>query len=144
MFSCEYWEIFKNNFFMEYLWWLLLSSLLTHYGPVLLFCTPWKHQKTLRFFSNYFKESLSTNTLSQVFISWIALPNIMRTIFLATWMVNPLVSDCPFSDVFRGYRKATLGCNGLSYFWECYPNMHIPPLVEYAVNVLVLSLFTRY
>ena len=40
---------------------------LTHYRPVLLFYTPWKYQKTVRFF-----------------------------------------------DVFRGYRKATLGCNGLS------------------------------
>ena len=39
---------------------------LTHYSPVLLFYTPWKHQKTFR-----------------------------------------------FSDVFRGYKKVTLGCNGL-------------------------------
>ena len=39
---------------------------LTHHSPVLLFCTPWKHQKTFRFY------------------------------------------------VFRRYRKATLGCNGLN------------------------------
>ena len=39
---------------------------LTHYCPVLVFYTPWKHQKTFR-----------------------------------------------FSDVFRGYRKATPSCNGL-------------------------------
>ena len=24
VFSCEYWEIFKNTFFVEHLWWLLL------------------------------------------------------------------------------------------------------------------------
>ena len=42
---------------------------LIHYCPVLLFYTPWKHQKIFR-----------------------------------------------FSDVFRGYRKATLGCNGLKQF----------------------------
>ena len=40
---------------------------LTHYSPVLLFYTPWKHQKTFR-----------------------------------------------FPDVFRGYTKATPGCNGLN------------------------------
>ena len=40
---------------------------LTHYSPMLLFYTPWKHRKTKR-----------------------------------------------FSDVFRGYRKATPGCNGLN------------------------------
>ena len=45
---------------------------LTHYSPVLLFYTPWKHQKIFR-----------------------------------------------FSDVFRGYRKAMPGCNGLiSQFWN--------------------------
>ena len=42
---------------------------LTHYSPVLLFYTPWKHQKTFR-----------------------------------------------FSDVFRGCRKATAGCNSLTHF----------------------------
>ena len=45
---------------------LLLKTTLPHYSPVLLFYTPWKHQKTFR-----------------------------------------------FSNVFRGYRKATPGCNGL-------------------------------
>ena len=45
------------------------QTYLTHYSPVLLFYTPWKHQKTFR-----------------------------------------------FSDVFRGYIKATLGCNGLIKF----------------------------
>ena len=43
--------------------------ILTHYSPVLLFYTPWKHQKTFR-----------------------------------------------FSGVFRGYRKATPVCYGLSEF----------------------------
>ena len=46
---------------------------LTDYSPVLLFGTPWKHQKTFR-----------------------------------------------FSDVFRGYRKATSGCNGLSELMNFY------------------------
>ena len=27
VFSCEFWEIFKNTFFIEYLWWLLLTVL---------------------------------------------------------------------------------------------------------------------
>ena len=45
---------------------LIIPNVLTHYSPVLLFNTPWKHQKTFR-----------------------------------------------FSDVFRGYRKVTPGCNGL-------------------------------
>ena len=53
--------IFEQNFE-----WFLEKFLLTHYSPVLLFFTPWIHQKTFR-----------------------------------------------FSDVFRGYRKATPGCNGL-------------------------------
>ena len=26
MFSCEFSEIFKNNFFIEHLWWLLLTQ----------------------------------------------------------------------------------------------------------------------
>ena len=43
-------------------------SILTHYIPVLLIYTPWKHQKTFK-----------------------------------------------FSDVFRGYRKATPDCNGLIF-----------------------------
>ena len=42
------------------------TGVLTHYSPVLVFYTPWKHQKIFR-----------------------------------------------FSDIFRGYRKATPGCNGL-------------------------------
>ena len=46
---------------------------LTNFSPVLLFCTPWKHQKTFR-----------------------------------------------FSDVFRGYRKATLACNGLRKYSEMF------------------------
>ena len=25
LFSCEFWEIFKNTFFTEHLWWLLLK-----------------------------------------------------------------------------------------------------------------------
>ena len=52
---------------------LLLSESisLTNYSPVLLFYTPWKHQKTFR-----------------------------------------------FSDVFRVYRKATPGCNGLNSSWN--------------------------
>ena len=53
--------IFEQNFK-----WFLEKSLLTHYSLVLLFFTPWIHQKTFR-----------------------------------------------FPDVFRGYRKATPGCNGL-------------------------------
>ena len=48
---------------------LVTYALLTHYSQVLLFDTPWKHQKNFR-----------------------------------------------FSDVFRGYRKATPGCNRLRWF----------------------------
>ena len=95
---CEFCEIFKNICFLEHLQrlgseditivflkWIfaLISTLifffthyrLTHYNPVLLFYTPWKHQKTFR-----------------------------------------------FSDVYRGYRKATLGCNGIKLSWFCQKN----------------------
>ena len=51
---------------------------LTHFSPVLLFYTPWKHQKTFRFF-----------------------------------------------DVFRGNRKVTPGCNGLSCNLQTLAN-HFP------------------
>ena len=60
---------------------LQTQSTLTHYSPVLLFYTPWKHQKTFR-----------------------------------------------FSDVFRGYRKATPGCNGLNNIWaKHWTPTHVPP-----------------
>ena len=63
--------IFEQNFE-----WFLEKFLLTHYSPVLLFFTPWIHQKTFR-----------------------------------------------FSDVFRGYRKATPGCNGLIGSSFCWANI---------------------
>ena len=58
--------IFYNRFSQSW-------SSLTHYSPVLLFYTPWKHQKTFK-----------------------------------------------FSDVFRGYRIATPGCNRLRrlFIWK--------------------------
>ena len=62
----------------------LLKLHLTHYSPVLLFCTSWEHQKTFR-----------------------------------------------FSNVCRGYRKATPGCNG----WT----MHVILWVFRASDLLISS-----
>ena len=78
---------------------------LTHYSPMLLFYTPWKHKKTFR-----------------------------------------------FSDVFRGYIKATTGCNGLIFTsslgdygtygkWK-YPNC-IKHVLFFFIRILVKqTLFT--
>ena len=63
----------------KYKLWAWAYFLLTHYNPVLLFYTPWKHQKTFR-----------------------------------------------FPDVFRGYRKATPGCNGLNTSTKFFPDSIIP------------------
>ena len=57
----------NNECFPEMIKKFFIKAFLTHYRRVLLFYTPWKHQKTQR-----------------------------------------------FSDVFRWYRKATPGCNGLN------------------------------
>ena len=57
----------KNFYILFYFLVSVCLLRLTLYRPMLLFHTPWKHQKTFR-----------------------------------------------FSDVFRGYRKATPGCNGLN------------------------------
>ena len=54
---------------------------LNHYSLVLLFYTPWKHQKPFRF-----------------------------SVFRRTEKQKPF----RFSGVFRGYRKATLNCDGLT------------------------------
>ena len=62
-----------------------INWILTHYSPVLLFYTHWKHQETFR-----------------------------------------------FSDIFMGYRKATLGCNGLMkirYLRGCYVVTFCPLLL---------------
>ena len=68
------------------------SPTLTQYSPVLLFYTPWKHQKTFR-----------------------------------------------FSDVFRGYKKATPGCNGLrSLLWQYWNSENVSNVLE--MNIIVMSL----
>ena len=72
-------SLFEFTFWWHFHW-LSLDEMvkrgvcLTHYSPVLLFDTPWKHQKTFRFSKN----------------------------------VRGL------SDVFRGCRKTTPGCYGLT------------------------------
>ena len=56
-----------NKWFLSYSSTCILSFFLTHFFPMHLFSTPWKHQKTLRFsdfFRGWRKGALGTNGLS--------------------------------------------------------------------------------
>ena len=41
VFSCEYCEIFKNSFFIEHLWWLLLDLVISTFNPLLQNTPKW-------------------------------------------------------------------------------------------------------
>ena len=62
VFSCEYCEIFKNSYFEDHLWWLLLSLLLTHFPQCSLKMFP--HEKPSNILRGFQKRTLQGNELT--------------------------------------------------------------------------------